>query len=60
MKRGDDEDGGDVRGVGEVVVDDVMDEGDDVEAVISDGREVEEGWVVSLGAAEGEDDGDVT
>lgn len=61
MKRGDDdEDEDDVRDVGEVVVDDEMDEGDDVEAVISDEREVEEEWMVALGAAEEEDDGDIT
>jgi hypothetical protein len=61
VKRGDDdEDEDDVRDVGEVVVDDEMDEGDDVEAVISDEREVEEEWMVALGAAEEEEDDDIT
>lgn len=61
MKRGGgDEDEDDVRDVGEVVVDDEMDEVDDVEGLISDGREVEEEWMVALGAAEEEDDDDIT
>ena len=61
MKRGDDdEDEGDVRDVGEVVVDDEVDGGDDVEAVISDEREVEEEWMVALGAAGEVDDDDIT
>ena len=51
---------GDVRDVGEVVVDDEMDEGDDVEGVISDEREVDEEWMVALGAAGEVDDDDST
>jgi hypothetical protein len=57
VKRGDDDD---VRDVGEVVVDDDVDEGDDVEGLISDEREVEDEWMVALGAVEDEDDEDIT
>ena len=41
-------------------MDDEMDEGDDVEAVISDEREVGEEWMVALGAAGQVGDDDIT